>query len=110
MMTKEFEKEKSNEALIILDACNHPSSHPLLFDVSIEICHSLFHVMAKQIDHIGLLSIGEKSIFFPVQQTSKISVIQHHLTKVQQTGNNFSLYFQRERSEERRVGKDFSFC
>src|SRR5690625_7162728 len=79
MMTKEFEKEKSNEALIILDACNHPSSHPLLFDVSIEICHSLFHVMAKQIDHIGLLSIGEKSIFFPVQQTS--------------------------RSEERRVGK-----
>src|SRR5690625_7807517 len=40
--------------------------------------------------------IGEKSIFFPVQQTSKISDIQHHLTKVQQTGNNFSLYFQRE--------------
>lgn len=96
MMTKEFEKEKTNDILLVLDACEYPASLPVLFDISIELCHSLLHSMLEKSYEIGLLSIGKEIIFFPAEQILKKERYQKYLTNVQQTGKNFSKQLQQE--------------
>lgn len=84
VMTKEFEQEKNNDVLLILNSCKHKDSNPLAFEAAIEVTVSLMKAIQKQSTQAGLLSIGENIIHFPVHQDPKQQEwIRKHLTQIQ---------------------------
>lgn len=87
MMTKEFEQEKSTDTLIVLDSMVNDRFNELAFEATVEIAYSLIDMFKKDSTPSGLLTIGEKATFFPVQHyISQGDLIERHLTTIQPTG------------------------
>lgn len=106
VMTKEFEQEKSDDTLIVLDACHEGYVPEVVFDAAVEVCYSFIEQLNKQVAQVGLLSISEEIVHFPVQHGAiKMEGIRKHVTKVQQTGEHFS---QKLLEELRFVTKPFT--
>ncbi|MFZ3579648.1 DUF58 domain-containing protein [Virgibacillus sp. DJP39] len=88
MMTKEFEQEKSNDIMQVLDGCYHDNLNVLAFEAAIEITLSLMEAIRKQSSQVGFLSIGEKNTFFPLHHDPmKKELIRQHLTQIQPGGD-----------------------
>ncbi|WP_249871720.1 DUF58 domain-containing protein [Oceanobacillus saliphilus] len=88
MMTKEFEQEKRTDILIVHDSCHFEGINPLAFEATIEVCVSLMEAFRKQDNQAGLLSIGEKTVYFtPEHRTEKSSPVNQHLTRLQPSGD-----------------------
>lgn len=86
MMTKEFEQERSTDTVLIFDACHFKGINLLSFEGSVEILLSLSETLQMQGSNVGLLSIGEEIISFPMHQDqNKKEWIRKHLTYVQPT-------------------------
>ncbi|MFD1038905.1 DUF58 domain-containing protein [Virgibacillus byunsanensis] len=87
MMTKEFEQEKSTDIILILNGINHKGLNVLAFEAAVEITVSLMEVIRKKSSQVGFLSIGEKTVFFPLHHDpTKMEWIRQHLTRVQPSG------------------------
>lgn len=87
MMTKEFEQEKSTDTMIILDGCYYKGVNLLAFEAAIEVTISLMEAIHKQASQVGLLTIGEKSVHFPLHhERNKKESIHQHLTRIEPTG------------------------
>ncbi|WP_404451300.1 DUF58 domain-containing protein [Virgibacillus necropolis] len=87
VMTKEFEQEKSNDTMLILDGCHHENMNVLAFEAAIEISLSLMESIRKQSSQVGFISIGEKNTFIPLHHDpTKKAFIRQHLTQIQPGG------------------------
>ncbi|RDW20178.1 DUF58 domain-containing protein [Oceanobacillus arenosus] len=92
VMTKEFEQEKNTNMLVILDHCNYQGMNALAFEATIELTLSLMETIRKQATQIGLVSIGQDMMRFPIYDTTTSDVIKRHLTRLEPTGERpFSL-------------------
>lgn len=88
VMTKEFEQERNNDVLLILNSCKDQNSNPLAFEAAVEVTVSLIKAIQMQSTQAGLLSIGENVIHFPVHyDTKQQEWIRKHLTQIQLSGN-----------------------
>jgi len=87
MMTKEFEQEKSTDTLIVLDCMAHDRLNELAFEATVEIGHSFIEMFKRNSTSAGFLTIGRKSVFFPVQpHTNHNDMVERHLTTIQPNG------------------------
>lgn len=87
VMTKEFEQERNTDELFILDATYHGEANELAFEANVELLYSLLHVYDKQTVNIGLLGIGEQSLYFAPALQGKQEAIRHYLATVQAEGS-----------------------
>ncbi|MBP1970447.1 uncharacterized protein (DUF58 family) [Virgibacillus natechei] len=87
VMTKEFEQEKSTDILVVLDSCASEGMNPLAFEASVEMTVSLMASTGKQSTQVGLLTIGEKVVYFPKHDSSLNDSVNQHLTRIQPTGS-----------------------
>lgn len=98
MMTKEFEQEKSSRVLLVLDSCSYEGMNPLTFEAAVEITYSLVETFKRSSNEVGLLSIGEQTIFLSTEEsTENRKRISQYLTRVQPGGNHpFSVQVKEE--------------
>lgn len=82
MMTKEFEQEKSNYTLCVLDACQHENLNELAFDGSIELSLAFIKEIQKQSAPINFLPIGKQAKLFSLKERSENQVIEEHLARI----------------------------
>lgn len=100
VMTKEFEQEKNTNMLVILDHCNYQEINALAFEATIELTLSLMETIRKQATQVGLVSIGQDMIRFPIYDTTTSNLIKRHLTRLEPTGERpFSLMLKEEMRE-----------
>ncbi|WP_449354361.1 DUF58 domain-containing protein [Virgibacillus natechei] len=84
VMTKEFEQEKSTDILLVLDSCYYEGMNPLAFEAAVEVTVSLMENFRKQSTQVGLLSIGEEVVHFPVgHDPNQVDFMIQHLTRIQ---------------------------
>ncbi|WP_099157724.1 DUF58 domain-containing protein [Virgibacillus ndiopensis] len=87
VMTKEFEQEKSTDTMLILDCCYHEGINPLAFEAAIEVTISLLEAIRKQASQVGLVSVGEDAVYFPLHHDpTKKEWMRQHLTRIQPSG------------------------
>lgn len=97
VMTKEFEQERSTDMLLILDGCKSENLNILAFEAVVELSLSLVETIQKQSQQVGFLSIGEKSVYFPLRHDpAKKELIRQHLTQIQPSGKQFAVKLQEE--------------
>ncbi|WP_188455079.1 DUF58 domain-containing protein [Virgibacillus oceani] len=98
VMTKEFEQEKSTDTILILDCCYYVGINPLAFEAAIEVTISLMEAIQKQASQVGLLSVGEETVYYPLHHDpTKKERMRQHLTRVQPGGNRpFALKLKEE--------------
>lgn len=98
VMTKEFEQEKSTDILLLLDSCYYEGMNYLVFEAAIEVTISMMKAIQKQASQVGLLSIGQEVVQFPVHHDpTKKEWIRQHLTRIQPSGNQaFSVKLKEE--------------
>lgn len=84
VMTKEFEKDKSSDVLIILDACRHDYQNWIHFDALVELSASLLTFFQKKSSKTTLLTVGDKATHFPVTN-NKVNMdrIYHYLASAE---------------------------
>ncbi|MDG4656230.1 DUF58 domain-containing protein [Ectobacillus antri] len=79
IMTKEFEQQRSDNMLIIMDRTRSP-----MFEAIVSFCASLVKAALQQDTHASFLSIGKERTFFPLQKGNiHLQSIFFHLAKVQ---------------------------
>ncbi|WP_079708670.1 DUF58 domain-containing protein [Paraliobacillus ryukyuensis] len=83
VMTKEFEQEKNADELLIMDSTYSPNSNLLAFEACVELIQSFINHYSNTSVNVGLLGVGEKSVYFPPAQHGKKDAIQHYLAQVQ---------------------------
>lgn len=105
MMTKEFDREKSTEIVVIHDNCGMDPVHQLIYEASIEMSSSLLEKLCKRNDQIGFLSIGEKAHFFNLtdRDVRDPSLKKYLLTANPESNQAFSIRFREEMSRMSRV-------
>ncbi|GAA0598898.1 DUF58 domain-containing protein [Virgibacillus siamensis] len=87
VITKEFEQEKSTNTLVVLDACDYQGINRLAFEASIELTVSLLEYVRRQASQVSFLSVGGKTVFFPMHHDPiKSDSIRKHLTRIQPAG------------------------
>jgi len=98
VMTKEFEQEKSTDIMLVLDGCAYEGMNHLAFEAAVEMTVSLMEEIRKQSSQIGLLTIGEEAVHFPIRNTvSQIHMVKQHLTHIQPIGKkSFSMKLKEE--------------
>ncbi|WP_010651676.1 DUF58 domain-containing protein [Oceanobacillus massiliensis] len=101
VMTKEFEQEKSTDILLILDSCQHDKLNPLAFEAAVEVSLSLLEVFRKQDNQAGLLSIGDETVYFPIEENKENRwKVNQFLTRVQPGGDRpFSIKLKEEKNK-----------
>lgn len=88
MMTKEFEQEKSTDTLIVLDSTMHKHVSNLAYEATVELSASLLDMFKKKATQVGLLTVAEEPVFFPVQDhLINSEMIQRHLATIQPKGD-----------------------
>ncbi len=87
MMTKEFEQEKSTDTLLVLNACYHEDTNSLAFEAAVEVTMSLMGAIHQQASQVGLTTIGEETVHFPLHHDmTQAAGIRQHLTEIQPAG------------------------
>lgn len=78
LYTKEFEDQKSQELLLLLDGT--VSKH---FDDAVELAASIIHTVVKKYGDVSLLSVGEQRVYFPrIQGGNQLEKVMYHLATV----------------------------
>lgn len=84
LMSKEFEQEKSTDTLLVLDGCFYDGLNGLAFDAAVEMGISLMETLRKQASQVGLLSISEETVHFPVQHDpTKMDWVRNYLARLE---------------------------
>ncbi|WP_077318294.1 DUF58 domain-containing protein [Virgibacillus proomii] len=98
MMTKEFEKEKSTNILIVLDCCKQSNHNSIVFEGMVEVTASLLAQLKKLSTQAGLLTVGKATNFFPpFDDPGKAASIKQHLASIQPGDHaNFALQLKSE--------------
>ncbi|UOY94630.1 DUF58 domain-containing protein [Ectobacillus sp. JY-23] len=79
IMTKEFEQQRSDNMLIIMDRTSSP-----MFEGIVSFCASLVKAALQQDAHASFLSMGKERTFFPLHKGKiQLQSIFFHLAKVQ---------------------------
>ncbi|WP_200416404.1 DUF58 domain-containing protein [Virgibacillus salexigens] len=87
VMTKEFEQEKSTDILLMLDNGIYPETNYVVYEAMVEVVLSLMEGLKKQASQVGLVTIGEKTVYFPVHHDPvKLDMVKNHLTRIQPDG------------------------
>lgn len=85
LMTKEFEREKNADILLVLDLCNENDFNHLAFEGAIELTYSLL-MKVNERSFVSLLIINDHIEHFLVSQNvSQIERVRQYLTTVQPT-------------------------
>ncbi len=78
LMTKEFEERQSHDVLIVLDREKSPA-----FEQMVTFAASAIRSIIKKGAQVGLVSIGENHIFYPIRSgEDQQQQLLHHLAKV----------------------------
>ncbi|MFA1819497.1 DUF58 domain-containing protein [Virgibacillus oceani] len=84
VMTKEFEQEKSTDIVLILDGCAYEGMNYLAFEAAVEMTISFMEEIRKQSSQVGLVTIGEKAVRFPLMDgPGQLNMVKQHLTRFQ---------------------------
>lgn len=107
IMTKEFEQERSNNLLIILDACLPKRRNPLAFEASVELSLSLMEKLDKASVDVGLLTIGNEIRNFSTKETAGLKRdVRYYLTKIQADGGeSFSSLMRETMRNQKRLDR-----
>ncbi len=88
MMTKEFEQEKSNDILLILDATKQENMNWLAFEGAVEITNSLIRAYEQESSRMLFSSLGAQREAFSIQHDFRNNKqVLHHLARVQPTAS-----------------------
>ncbi len=98
VMTKEFEQEKSTDIMLVLDGCEYEGMNYLAFEAAVEMTVSFMEEIRKQSSQVGLVTIGEKAVHFPLRnEPGQINMVKQHLTHIQPVGKKpFSMKLKEE--------------
>jgi uncharacterized protein (DUF58 family) len=98
VMTKEFEQEKSTDIVLILDGCEYDGMNYLAFEAAVEMTISFMEEIRKQSSQVGLVTIGEKAVHFPLRDApGQMNMVKQHLTHIQPVGKQpFSVKLKEE--------------
>ncbi|GAB3800239.1 DUF58 domain-containing protein [Virgibacillus kimchii] len=98
MMTKEFEQEKSTDIMLVLDGCEYEGLNYLAFEAAVEMTISIMEEIRKQSSQVGLVTIGERAIHFPLRNDpAQMHMVKQHLTHIQPVGKQpFSMKLKEE--------------
>ena len=84
MMSKEFEQEKSSQALLVLNACHNENFNSIAFEAAIELTLSIIIELENKQSAVELLSIGNSPVFFQMRDlNNQKEAIRQYLTRVQ---------------------------
>src|SRR5690625_566122 len=84
MMSKEFEQEKSSQALLVLNACHNEGFNVVAFEAVIELTLSIIIDFEKRQSAIELLSIENNAVLFQTRDlNNQKEAIRQYLTRVQ---------------------------
>ena len=87
VMTKEFEQERSDSVLLVLDASSSGNKNPLAFEAGVELAASLFSALEKAAIDLELVVIGEEIRSFSLKERSHMKEsIRYYLAKIQPGG------------------------
>lgn len=85
VMTKEFEQEKSTDAMIVMDSCDHEGMRDATFEAIVEVSFSLVEAIGKEAAKLSFVSIGKETLYIALNQDRQgTDQIRRHLTRVQQ--------------------------
>ena len=88
VMTKEFEQERSNSILVVLDASQVNRKNPLAFEASVELSVSLLSTLRKNAADLELLVVGKEIKNFSLKESSfTYEEVRHYLTGIQSDGH-----------------------
>lgn len=109
MMTKEFDREKSTDILLIHDNYKHEKENQLLYEASIEMSLSLMEKLEKKDYETSFLSIGERGHLFELGHNEhQKSLMKNYLLTVRQEDKKaFSIRFREEMSHLNKVDSIF---
>jgi uncharacterized protein (DUF58 family) len=87
VMTKEFEQERSNQLLLILDATHPPRLNRAAFEISVELAATLLGKLVTSSLDIDFMTIGEEVRNFSMKESPELrEEIHWHLTRIQPQG------------------------
>lgn len=87
VMTKEFEIERSNQLLLILDATLPKNINPPAFEASVELALSMLAKLENTTSDVHLLTIGSEVRSFSIRESNQLKGdIRYYLTKIQPDG------------------------
>lgn len=98
IMTKEFEQEKNTDSLLILDRCFYPNMNMLAFEAIVELTLSLIQAIHQQSSQVGVLSIGDDVVHFPLRHDHMNGkFIRDHLASIRpRQAKPFSIQLEKE--------------
>lgn len=98
VMTKEFEQEKNTDILLVLDGCAYEGMNNLAFEAAVEMTVSFMEELRKQSSQVGLVTIGEKAVHFPLRNApGQMDMVKQHLAYIQPVGEQpFSVKLKEE--------------
>ncbi|MDY0395583.1 hypothetical protein RWE15_15570 [Virgibacillus halophilus] len=84
-MTKEFEKDKSTDVLVVLDACNRGKQNWLQFDAAAELSAALLEAFEKKSSKATFLSVHDKVEHFSIAEgrRAQLDRVYQHLAAVE---------------------------
>jgi uncharacterized protein (DUF58 family) len=87
IMTKEFEQERSNRLLLVLDACRPKRWNPLAFEANVELTLALLKKFGKTRFDVDLLTLGREIRNFSITDSYQLHEgVHQHLTSIQPDG------------------------
>lgn len=108
MMTKEFEREKNTDILLIHDNYKNKAAHQLVYEASIELSLSLLENLQKKGYQTSFLSIGEKAHLFDLTHNEhQNALMKNYLLTAQQEEGAFSVRFREEMAHLSKVDSIF---
>lgn len=84
VMTKEFEKEKSEDVLLVLNACCNQAPNWIQFDAIVELCAAMLVEFEKNATETTLLSMEEQAKIYPLRKgMQQMNHIWQYLAQLQ---------------------------
>ncbi|WP_152657943.1 DUF58 domain-containing protein [Oceanobacillus sp. CFH 90083] len=98
MMTKEFDREKSMDILLVHDSFMHQKKNQLIYEASIEMSLSLMEQLEKKDYQTSFVSIGKKAHLFELgHHEQQIELVKDYLlTARPEEQGDFSMRFREE--------------
>lgn len=104
IMTKEFDQEKNQELLIILDRTKGSQFNPLLFEAAVELTNALINSIDQVNSMADFISIGKETKHFSLANEHDIQIASRYLALTQPSSQqSFTKQFQYAIASYRRV-------
>lgn len=87
MMTREFEREKNIDTLLVLDRCDDQHLNQLAFEGAVEVIYSMMMEIVKKSQQVNLLTIGSRAEHFSLLgNPATVEHVRQYLARIQPEG------------------------